>query len=437
MPARDTILIHLISEVLEERPGLGANELYKAVTPLFCTKRGRTKLSKRHFFKYLEIMRESGSVYALGGRKRRKELELYLTEIGKKRYHQGCSEPLSIQSKSTAYKTEDGISQELKALYAVILYFNEGVSYKVYTKDAAEYILRSFGLSLSSLITRSERKITKSDSEDILQDIFQSPREDVTVYKDVFLRSDTHERGTTRFRLFLRGITCEAVLGNRDLKVFEHFKFTSEDIRNAVRSLCGLNVLKPVGSLGLSIDEEVIYKIDKSIFDLMFGLHTLDNGYDLFDKLESVMKEVWSGFRQPTEDEKTWLYFVHGAKEADQLINSAYESRKKITDGESMNSYVSRIRRNDKEKLRMMNARIDAINKEITKVKDDMAWIQESYGTSVHRHQILLNNIYETIYPEFFANLSLDRFGVKKKRSGTKGESRYDVSEYTDPTDSL
>jgi hypothetical protein len=417
MPAPDTILMPIISEVLIKSPGLGANQLHEAVTPLYCDKTGRTNLRRPHFFKYLKIMRENGSVDARGGRTGRKELELYLTEIGENRYHQRSFELPSIRSNAKISRTENSIPQELKALYAIILYFNEGLNYKVYTEDAAEHILRSFGLSLSSLVSRSKKSIVKYDSEEILQDVFQSPREDATVYKDVFLRSDTHERGTTRYRLFLRGITCEAIIKNRDVRAFRYLGFTSKDIMSAIESLCSLNILRPMGSLGIKINNEVIYKIDKSIFDLMFGLRTL-NDYNIFNKIESIMKDIWSRFRPPTEAEKTWLYFIYGNKEADQLspadqlIINAHDSRNKITNGESMKSYFSKIRRNDKEKLEI-DKKIDRINEEINEIKDHMAWIQESYKATINKHKTLINNISEIVYPKFFAALSLERFGEK------------------------
>lgn len=126
------------------------------------------------------------------------------------------------------------------------------------------------------------------------------------------------------------------------------------------------------------------------------------------------MKDIWSSFRPPTPDEENWLHFVYGKKEADQCINDAHYSRDKIANGESMNSYISRIRISNKEKLNEINSRIDAINKEITKIKDGMTWIHESYGATVNRHEILLKNIYETVYPDFFANLILEKFSVKK-----------------------
>jgi hypothetical protein len=415
MPARDTILIPLISEVLEKNPGLGANQLHEAVTPLYCGKTGRTNLRRPHFFKYLRLMIDNGRVEELGSNKRGKQVELYLTETGKKLYHQQNFELSNILSKSMFSRTKDGISQDLKALYAIILYFNEGLNYKVYTEDEAEHILRSFGLSLSSLVIRSKKSIVKYDSKEILQDIFQSPREDATVYKDVFLRSDTHERGTVRYRLFLRGITCETIIKNRDVRAFRDLGFTSKDIMSAIKSLCSLNVLRSMGSLGIKTNDEVIYKIDKSVFDFMFGLRTL-NGYNLFDKMESVMNDIWSGFRPPTEAEKTWLYFVYSNREADQLspadqlIINTHDSRNKITNGESMKSYISKIRRNDKEKLLEINKKIDRINKEINEIKDHMTWIQDSYKTTINKHKTLINNILEIVYPEFFAAVSLDRF---------------------------
>jgi hypothetical protein len=346
------------------------------------------------------------------GRGKRGKKELYLTDSGKRQYYQQSFELPRIESKLTASRAEDGISPVLKALCTIILYFNGGVSYKVYTADAAQYILRSCGISLSSLVIRSEKSIVKSDSEDIMQDILQSVTEDATIYEDTILRSDIYERGTKCYRIFLRGITCESVHGNRNLKAFKYLEFTSEDIRNTIRSLCSLNVLKPMGSMGPIIDDETIYKIDKSIFDLMFGLRTL-NGYDIFDKIESIMKEAWSRFRPPTESEKNWLYFVFGNKEADRLINNAYDSRNKITNGESMKSYISKIRRNDKDKLIEIDKKIDRINEEINEIRDHIAWIQESYKTTINRHKILISNIFEIVYPEFFVNLSLEKFGVK------------------------
>jgi hypothetical protein len=409
VPARDNVIIPVICEVLEKYPGLEANELLEAVTPLYSERKG-TNLYRRHFFKYLGLMIKNGSVDKLGTDKRGKPVELYLTEKGKRQYHQQSFDVLSVR---TEPRTDD-ISQELKALYTTILYFNHGVSYEVYTEDAAEYILKSIGLSLATLIGSGESRV-KRDSEDVAQNIFQSPRQDAIVYKDMFLRSDIYESGTKRYRLFLRGITCEAVLESKDVKAFKHFRFISEDIRSAIGSLCSLNVLKPMGSLGPTIDSEVIYKIDKSIFDFMFCLHSLID-YDIFDKIESIMKDIWSSVRPPTPDEKDWLYFIYGEKEADRLINDAHDSRYKITNGESMKSYISRITRNNKEKLNEMNNRIDAINKEITKIKDDISWIQESYRATIDRHQVLINNIYETVYPRFFANLTLEKFGVKRQK---------------------
>jgi hypothetical protein len=407
MPARDTILIPLISKVLIERPGLGVNELYKAVTPLYCDKTGLTKLSNRHFLKYLGLMKDHDRVEERGRGKRGKQ-ELYLTDSGKKVYNQ---QSFDLPSKITTSRIEYDISPELKALYTIILYFNGGVSYKVNADDAAQYILRSFGIDISSLVIRSEKSIVKSESGDIMQDILQSVTEDATIYEETILRSDIHQRGTKRYRIFLHGITCESVHANRNLKAFRYLKFTSEDIRNAIHSLCSLNVLSPMGSLGPKIDDEIIYKIDKSIFDIMFGLRTL-NGYDIFDKIESIMKDIWSRFRPPTESEKTWLYFVFGHKEADQLIINAHDSRDKITNGESMKSYISKIRRNDKEKLAKINKKIELINEEINEINDHITWVQESYKATINKHKTLINNMLEIVYPEFFATISLDRFSV-------------------------
>ena len=196
-----------------------------------------------------------------------------------------------------------------------------------------------------------------------------------------------------------------------EIRAFRYLGFTSEDIRSAIESLCSLNVLKPMGSLGLTIANEVIYKIDKSIFDLMAALDMDDK--DLFSRIESIMIEIWSNFRPPTEDEKQWLDFVYGKREADRLINNAYGARKEITGGQDMNSYTRKIRKDDKMKLDEINKRVDAINEKITETVNHMEWIRESYGTTINIHRELLKNIFESIFPDFFVDLKGPRFGLK------------------------
>ena len=41
------------------------------------------------------------------------------------------------------------------------------------------------------------------------------------------------------------------------------------------------------------------------------------------------------------------------------------------------------MRRNDKEKLIEIDKKIDRINEEINEIRDHIAWIQESYKTTV------------------------------------------------------
>ena len=267
MPARDRTLRHLIGEALEKNPGLGSNQLYRDVTPPYCEKKGLSKLSSTPFSKHLKLMIADGLVKKLGGDARGKEVELYLTESGKTQYHQNSLDLPSIKDDTQTSSMQDGIPRNLRALYAIILYFNQGVNYTVHTEGELEHILKRFGLSISSL--RSDKSMIKSDSEDILRVTFQSPKEDVIVFKDVYLRSDTRERGTTQYRCRLRGITCETILKNWDLRVFSYLGFTSKNIRSAIGSLCSLNVLKLMGSLNQTLANDVIYKIDKSVFDFI------------------------------------------------------------------------------------------------------------------------------------------------------------------------
>lgn len=411
MPARDRILVHLIAEVLEKNPGLGWNQLYKDITPLYGEKKGLAKLSKPHFSKYLELMIKDGLVDRIGGDARGKQVELYLTEKGKAKYHQNSLDLPSLRNEKQISGIEDGIPQDLKALYAIILYFNQGVNYIVHTEDALEYILRQFGLSISSLI-KSDKHIISSEIGEIERISLRSPKQDAIIYKDIFLRSDIHERGTTRYICSLRGITCEAILENREIRVFSYFGFTSKDIRNAIESLCSLDILKPIGSLGLTIANEVIYKIDMSVFDFIAALDIFHDN-NLFSRVEAIMTEIWSNIRPPTDDEKDWLCFVYGKKEADRLINNAYEARNKITGGQGVTSYIRKIRREDKTKLNEINKRVDIINEKIIEIINHMDWIRESYSMTIDIHEDLLKNIFETIYPDFFVDLHVPRFGLK------------------------
>ena len=415
MPARDKILVHLIAEVLEKNPRLGWNQLYKDVTPLYGEKKGLTKLSKPHFSKYLKLMIKDGLVERIGGDARGKEVELYLTESGKTQYHQNSLDLPSLRDETQTSNMKNGIPQYLKALYAIILYFNQGVNYTVHTEGELEYILKRFGLSMSSLIIRSDKSEMKSDSEDILRVIFQSPKEDAIVFKDVFLRSDIHERGTTHYRCRLRGITCETILENRDLRVFSYLGFTSKAIRSAIGSLCSLNVLKPMGSLRQTIANDVIYKIDKSIFDFMAALDLdIIHNDDLFSRVDSIMIEIWSNFRPPTDYEKDWLCFVYGKKEADRLINNAHEARNKNTGGQGMTSYIRKIRREDKTKLNEINRRVDVVNEKIIELVNHMDWIRESYSMTIDIHEDLLKNIFETIFPDFFLEFTGSKIWPQK-----------------------
>lgn len=413
MPARDKILVHLIAEVLEKNPGLGWNQLYKDVTPLYGEKKGLTKLSKPHFSKYLELMIKDGLVERIGGDARGKQVELNLTEKGKVQYRQNSLDLPSLRDEAQTSGMQGSIPRNLKALYAIILYFNQGVNHVVHTEDALEYILRQFGLSISSLI-KSDKHIISSEIGEIERISLRSPKQDAIIYKDIFLRSDIHETGTTRYICSLRGITCEAILENREIRVFSYLGFTSKDIRNAIESLCSLDILKPIGSLGLTTANEVIYKIDKSIFDFMAALDLdIIHNNDLFSRVDSIMVEIWSNFRPPTDDEKDWLYFVYGKREADRLINNVHDARKKITGDQAMASYIRRIRREDKTKLNEINKRVDVINEKITELINHMDWIRESYSTTIDIHRNLLKNIFETIFPDFFIGLHVTRFGLK------------------------
>jgi hypothetical protein len=149
-----------------------------------------------------------------------------------------------------------------------------------------------------------------------------------------------------------------------------------------------------------------------TVFDFIDALDIFHEN-DLFSRVEAIMTEIWSNFRPPINDEKDWLCFVYGKKEADRLINNTYEARNKITGGgQGMTSYIRKIRR--EEKLNEINKRVDVINEKITEIINHMDWIRESYSTTINIHRNLLKNVFETIFPEFFVDLHVPRFGLKR-----------------------
>jgi hypothetical protein len=77
-----------------------------------------------------------------------------------------------------------------------------------------------------------------------------------------------------------------------------------------------------------------------------------------------------------------------------------------------MTSYIRKIRR--EEKLNEINKRVDVINEKITEIINHMDWIRESYSTTINIHRNLLKNVFETIFPEFFVDLHVPRFGLKR-----------------------
>jgi hypothetical protein len=76
VPAHDDTIIYLIAEALDKNPGLGWNELRRNVTSPYGEKKGLTKLSKRHFSKYLKLMIKDGLVGKSGGAIKGKKLNI-------------------------------------------------------------------------------------------------------------------------------------------------------------------------------------------------------------------------------------------------------------------------------------------------------------------------------------------------------------------------
>lgn len=72
-------------------------------------------------------MIDDGLVEKRGSDARGKRVEHYLTEIGKTQYHQNSLDLPSVRDETQISSMKDGTPQSLKALYANILYFNQGV----------------------------------------------------------------------------------------------------------------------------------------------------------------------------------------------------------------------------------------------------------------------------------------------------------------------
>lgn len=62
-------------------------------------------------------------------------------------------------------------------------------------------------------------------------------------------------------------------------------------------------------------------------------------------------------------------------------------------------------------KLNEINKRVDAISEKSTEIVNHMDCVRESYKTTIDIHGNLLKNIFETIFPDFFVDLKVPRFG--------------------------
>ncbi len=249
MPRRENLLENLISEVIQTNRGIGTNQLYEDVNRLYCKEKGLAKLSKSLFFAHLNILIDNNIVEERGSDLKGKKVEHYLTDFGEQLLKQGKLELPYLRDKKTQISTsENSVNYGLKALYTLILYFNVGTGYQFKSEDALEYFLKQHGLSISSLLVKSESSLCRHQNEEYIQRILESPREEFKVFKRKFIRSHIYERGTILYTCDVRGITCEAILANKEISAFRYRKFSSDEIITALESLSNLNIFKPMVS---------------------------------------------------------------------------------------------------------------------------------------------------------------------------------------------
>jgi hypothetical protein len=211
-------LDYWIIEALEKNKNLGRNELYeyvdqrykesKAKDKKFSKKQKTTQLSRDVFSNHLKFLIENDIV----GRNyiRRKDLKVmhFLTSEAQQQLQMRTLDLVALKNKDKkAIKKESSVETEFRALYILILLFNHSTSFESKTKDALEYFLMPFRLSLNRLYTLSKKSVVlEHEEEKYFETILRSPKQEITVSVKEFIRSPIHDTGSLLYTCHIKGM---------------------------------------------------------------------------------------------------------------------------------------------------------------------------------------------------------------------------------------
>jgi hypothetical protein len=135
---------------------------------------------------------------------------------------------------------------------------------------------------------------------------------------------------------------------------FNYLNFEQNDILDGVDSLQKANVIRPImdfmGEIRYAIVDDKLRKL-------------IDNLYCIHLRQLNLMEQKWS-YEKPTNDERIYMEFIYGKKEADKIINDAHFRRKR------RNGYKNLFPSKQKQ-VNSYNVKMKEINEHIRKQKNE------------------------------------------------------------------
>ena len=177
----------------------------------------------------------------------------------------------------------------------------------------------------------------------------------------------------------------EFSFGIRSGLVYEHLKFTKDDITQYFKLLENKILIQKLQSLQLEILNEERYTIvDNSLKNFLKQCWLLHGSVTLY------LYQKWKCIQGPTDEERIWYEHLWGQKESDQIINSCYENRTRFNKSKNVKSEKGDIQK-------LLKSILIGLQRTFKSIKNTYSDIIEGYS-------YLANPLLNLVYPQFFRN---------------------------------
>jgi hypothetical protein len=390
-----------IIEALQKNRRLGRNEIYDFVDQRYKEAKNKTtSLSKDVFDKHLKFLLQNDIVGKNDAGQRGTRIEHFLIQDANRKLQMGT---LDLRAIKNQYKKQNKKLVEItpqmkfKALYIMILMFNNTTSFEFRNKDELISFLAPFHLKLDKpSIARLADEYESEKERRHFQTRIESQDKGVTISIHDYINR-YHGGTTNEYSCRIRGMTKESFILNRIDKPFQYLSFTSNQLDEVFDLLCNDQILRPVPQSG----GDYIYRIvDNDSYFLLFFLE------DLFtDYVMPVLRTIWKYIRNPTLEERGWLTLLEGEIRADKIIIDENEHRRERENGirrtaGGVEIEANWLRRKKKiEKLNEIESRVNSMQEELNN-------FMKTYEFIINKHKPL-QHIFEIMFPEFLQRLEL------------------------------